>query len=108
MILNRQKISVLSLIIIIIIIIIILLLIIDDDSRVLLSTVKYGDKKILGSDYINASFVSSALDDHYRYIAAQGPTRETVPDFIRMIIEYNIKVVICACNEYEGQRVFKT
>lgn len=38
-------------------------------------------------------------------MAAQGPTRETMPDFVRMLIQYNIKVVICACNEYEGNKV---
>ena len=80
----------------------------DDESRVLLSSIKYGEnnnKRVSGSDYINASFVDGALNDQYKYIACQGPTRETVPDFIRMIVEYNIKIVICACNEFEGGRL---
>ncbi len=58
-----------------------------------------------GQDYINASFVHSALDDHYKYIASQGPNKETCLDFIRMLYQYNIKVVICACNEYEGEKL---
>lgn len=63
------------------------------------------DKTIPGSDYINANIIRNSLDGYYKYIAAQGPTRETMPDFVRMLIQYNIKVVICACNEYEGQKV---
>ena len=59
----------------------------------------------MGSDYINANIIRSSHDGYYRYIAAQGPTRDTVADFIRMLVQYNIKIVICACNEYEGQKV---
>ncbi len=58
-----------------------------------------------GSDYINASFIQNSLDEYYKYIACQGPTKETVVDFIRMLKLYNIKLVICACNEYEGQKL---
>lgn len=63
------------------------------------------DKTIAGSDYINANLIKSSLDSYYKYVAAQGPTRDTVADFIRMLVQYNIKIVICACNEYEGQKV---
>lgn len=58
-----------------------------------------------GTDYINASFIQNSLDEYYKYIACQGPTKETVVDFIRMLKLYNIKLVICACNEYEGQKL---
>lgn len=58
-----------------------------------------------GSDYINASFITNVLDGYYKYIAAQGPTKETIVDFIRMLVQFNIKIVLCACNEYEGQKV---
>ncbi len=60
---------------------------------------------IPGSDYINASIVNSSIDSYYKYIAAQGPTKETVVDFVRMLVQHNIKIVICACNEYEGNKV---
>ena len=58
-----------------------------------------------GSDYINASFVNSSIDTYYKYLAAQGPTRETCIDFVRMLVQYKVKIVICACNEYEGNKL---
>jgi protein tyrosine phosphatase len=79
-----------------------LLAFLDDDTRVILDTTE-GDK--VGNDYINGNFVANSIDGYYRYIACQGPSKETVPDFIRMLTQYNIKVVICACNEFEGQKV---
>ena len=78
----------------------------DDDSRVELETAINSDEKpINGSDYINASFIKNSLDGYYKYIAAQGPSKDTVVDFIRMLVQYNVKIVICACNEFEGNRV---
>lgn len=60
---------------------------------------------INGSDYINASFVNSSIDSYYKYLAAQGPTRETCIDFVRMLVQYKVRIVICACNEYEGNKL---
>jgi tyrosine-protein phosphatase non-receptor type 12/18/22 len=60
---------------------------------------------INGSDYINASVINSSIDTYYKYIAAQGPTKETCIDFVRMLVQYKVKLVICACNEYEGQKL---
>lgn len=76
-----------------------------DESRVILKNLLDCDKSDTYNDYINASFVNSAMDGHYKYIAAQGPNKETCLDFIRMLYQYNIKIVICACNEYEGQKL---
>ena len=78
-----------------------------DESRVCLNpSISDGDSKSgQCSDYINASFVHSALDGHYKYIASQGPNKETCLDFIKMLYQYNIKLVVCACNEYEGQKL---
>ncbi|XP_029013128.1 tyrosine-protein phosphatase non-receptor type 22 isoform X2 [Betta splendens] len=67
-----------------------------DHSRVklTLTTSKYD------SDYINASFIKGAT--HSRaYIATQGPLAHTVLDFLRMLWEYNVKVVVMACREFE-------
>lgn len=58
-----------------------------------------------GSDYINASLITNVLDGYYKYIAAQGPTKDTIVDFIRMLVQFKVKIVLCACNEYEGQKV---
>ena len=83
---------------------------IDDDNRVKLcgatpaqqtAATPVGDN----GDYINASFVANSVDDSYAYIAAQGPTKDTVLDFVRMLRLYNVRVVICACNEFEGDKL---
>ena len=41
------------------------------------------------------------------YIASQGPQPNTVDDFWRMLWQYEIRVVIMACNEFEGAKVIK-
>ena len=74
----------------------------DDDTRVILDS---SEEDKIGSDYINANYVNNSIDSYYKYIACQGPSKETVADFIRMLTQYNVKVVICACNEFEGQKV---
>ena len=72
-----------------------------DNCRVKLDTIE----NIEGSDYINASFIKG-VENSYSYIGAQAPLESTVSDFIRMIWQYNVKVIICACNEYEGNKVY--
>lgn len=76
-----------------------------DDTRVVLDLKQPDEKCNLASDYINANFIKSSIDSYYKYIAAQGPTKDTILDFLRMFVQFNIQVVICACNEFEGQRV---
>ena len=61
---------------------------------------------IEGSDYINASFIKG-VDSSYSYIAAQAPLATTVYDFVRMLWQYKVSVLICACNEFEGNKVKK-
>ncbi|CAI8029222.1 Receptor-type tyrosine-protein phosphatase epsilon [Geodia barretti] len=60
-----------------------------DESRVCLTNIPGKH----GSDYINASFI-----DGYRkkkqYIAAQGPLKETVEDFWRMVCQYKVEAVV--------------
>ncbi|KAM6929959.1 LOW QUALITY PROTEIN: tyrosine-protein phosphatase non-receptor type 22 [Lycodopsis pacificus] len=52
------------------------------------------------SEYINASFIKG-VSGSSAYIATQGPLSHTVLDFLRMLWEYNITVVIMACREFE-------
>jgi len=37
-----------------------------------------------------------------QYIAAQGPMPESVVDFVNMLWDNEVKIVIMSCNEYEG------
>ncbi|KAK2851865.1 hypothetical protein Q5P01_008141 [Channa striata] len=52
------------------------------------------------TDYINASFIKG-VSGSKAYIATQGPLPHTVLDFLKMLWEYNIKVVVMACREFE-------
>ncbi|XP_068589086.1 tyrosine-protein phosphatase non-receptor type 22 [Cebidichthys violaceus] len=52
------------------------------------------------SEYINASFIKG-VSGSSAYIATQGPLSHTVVDFLRMLWEYNVTVVIMACREFE-------
>jgi len=70
-----------------------------DATRVKLSN----EDNVEGRDYINANFIRNS-SGHPGYIAAQGPLPHTVNDFIRMLWEYEVGVVIMACNEYEHNK----
>ncbi|XP_039958049.1 phosphatidylinositol phosphatase PTPRQ isoform X1 [Bactrocera tryoni] len=69
-----------------------------DKNRVLL------DVDDEGSDYINASFI-----DGYKikkeYIASQGPKPETTMDFWRMILQYNVRVIVMLTQFQEGTNI---
>ncbi|XP_056280104.1 tyrosine-protein phosphatase non-receptor type 22 isoform X2 [Pseudoliparis swirei] len=52
------------------------------------------------SEYVNASFIKGVSGSR-AYIATQGPLPHTVLDFLRMLWEYEVKVVIMACREFE-------
>ncbi|XP_033988174.1 tyrosine-protein phosphatase non-receptor type 22 isoform X2 [Trematomus bernacchii] len=52
------------------------------------------------NEYINASFIKG-ISGSRAYIATQGPLPHTVLDFLRMLWEYDIKVVVMACREFE-------
>ncbi|XP_005162238.3 tyrosine-protein phosphatase non-receptor type 22 isoform X3 [Danio rerio] len=70
-----------------------------DHSRVKLSL--FTSKN--DTDYINASFIKG-VSGSKAYIATQGPLSNTVLDFWRMIWEYNIKVIVMVCREFEMGR----
>ncbi|XP_049611170.1 tyrosine-protein phosphatase non-receptor type 12 isoform X2 [Syngnathus scovelli] len=67
-----------------------------DHSRVKLTMTTSQDD----TDYINASFIKGVTGGK-AYIAAQGPLHHTVLDFFRMLWEYDVKVIVMACQEFE-------
>ncbi|KAM9855971.1 tyrosine-protein phosphatase non-receptor type 22 [Aulostomus maculatus] len=67
-----------------------------DHSRVRLTLITCKND----TDYINASFIKGVTGSR-AYIATQGPLPHTTLDFLRMLWEYNVKVVVMACREFE-------
>lgn len=59
-------------------------------TRVKLHAIK-GDET---TDYINANHVNGEKEWGINYIAAQGPTPETIKDFIRMVWEQKVQVIV--------------
>ncbi|XP_044535794.1 tyrosine-protein phosphatase non-receptor type 12 isoform X1 [Gracilinanus agilis] len=55
------------------------------------------------SDYINANFIKGVYGPK-AYVATQGPLANTVIDFWRMIWEYNVVIIVMACQEFEMGR----
>ncbi|KAL4640748.1 tyrosine-protein phosphatase non-receptor type 12-like [Arapaima gigas] len=70
-----------------------------DHSRVKLSLKTSSED----ADYINANFIKGTKGSR-AYIATQGPLPNTVIDFWRMNWEYNVKIIIMACREFEMGR----
>ena len=52
--------------------------------------------------YINASPINIISDKYF--ISTQGPKKETIEDFWRMIDEYKCNIIIMLCKEFEGGR----
>jgi len=58
------------------------------------------------SDYINASYISGQVPGSEKaYICTQGPTKNTLDDFWRMVWEQNSSVVVMLTKEVEGSRL---
>ncbi|XP_016985316.1 receptor-type tyrosine-protein phosphatase beta [Drosophila rhopaloa] len=69
-----------------------------DKNRVIL------DIDAEGSDYINASFIDGHTH-RKEYIATQGPKPESVMDFWRMILQYNVRVIVQVTQFREGNTI---
>ena len=71
-----------------------------DDSRVILKT----DDNDQSSDYINANFVQGYSVDN-KFIATQGPKKETTGDFWKMIDQYNIRIIVMLTDLVENNYI---
>ena len=72
-----------------------------DYTRVRLRDRPDVDPNSIGSDYINANFITSEEDGNKIYIATQGPLAATVNDFWFMIWQENSKVIVMTTKEVE-------
>ncbi|XP_078433913.1 protein tyrosine phosphatase 1 [Wolffia australiana] len=63
-----------------------------DSCRVILKPNESEDD--FPSDYINASFIKSTLDNISSFIATQGPLRSTSEDFWEMVFQYRCPVIV--------------
>ena len=65
-----------------------------------------GDPSVVGSDYINANYISGEVaGSEKHYIATQGCLPTTVVDFWRMIWQENAQIIVMTTNEVERGRV---
>ncbi|KAL5486475.1 hypothetical protein EMCRGX_G018961 [Ephydatia muelleri] len=71
-----------------------------DHSRVVLPL----QDNILGSDYINSSFIDG-FNKTNAYIATQGPMPSTFADFWRMVWEYDCPTIVMVTNLQEEDKV---
>lgn len=49
---------------------------------------------IQGCDYVNASWIQPLDQDSTTFIAAQGPTRQSLEHFLQMIVENQVQLVV--------------
>ena len=74
-----------------------------DHTRVIL---KDSDPTVVGSDYINANYISGEVSGSERkFIATQGCLPVTVNDFWKMIWQDNTRVIVMTTNEIDRGRV---
>lgn len=58
-----------------------------------------------GSDYINASYINGQIPGSEKaYICTQGPTKNTIQDFWRMIWEQNSTIIVMLTKEVENTK----
>ncbi|XP_041124975.1 tyrosine-protein phosphatase non-receptor type 6-like isoform X2 [Polyodon spathula] len=75
-----------------------------DETRVILQS---GDPNVIGSDYINANYVSNLLMescDRKKFIASQGCLATTVNDFWEMVWQERSRVIVMTTREVEKGR----
>jgi len=58
-----------------------------------------------GSDYINASYINGQIPGSEKaYICTQGPTKNTIDDFWRMVWEQNSTIIVMLTKEIENTK----
>ncbi|XP_028392980.1 tyrosine-protein phosphatase non-receptor type 21-like [Dendronephthya gigantea] len=58
-----------------------------------------------GNDYINASFIKVKVSNKpFIFIATQSPMQSTMSDFLQMIWEQDVKIVVMLYNKKEGSQ----
>jgi len=58
-----------------------------------------------GSDYINASYINGQIPGSEKaYICTQGPTKNTIHDFWKMVWEQNTNIVVMLTKEIENTK----
>lgn len=63
---------------------------------------------VIGKDggYINANFINMQVkNEHFKYVACQGPLPTTLGDFWQMVWEQNSNVIAMMTQEIEGGKV---
>lgn len=56
------------------------------------------------NDYINANYIPGPLGEKNKFIACQGPKKNTVKDFWRMVRQENIGLILMLCKVEEDGR----
>jgi len=56
------------------------------------------------TSYINASWISDAQTKKHVFICAQGPLENTVDDFWRMVVQYDIYVIVMLTKLFEDDK----
>uniref|UniRef100_A0A6B2L976 Protein-tyrosine-phosphatase n=1 Tax=Arcella intermedia TaxID=1963864 RepID=A0A6B2L976_9EUKA len=72
-----------------------------DSTRVRLNPIP----GVIGSDYINASFIMSSNGDKQGYVCSQGPMENTIDDFWRLVWDHKIRVFSMLTKEVEKNQV---
>jgi len=69
-----------------------------DDTRVVLNDRWVTNENHAQDSYINADYINSVMGQNDRkLIATQGPLELTIGHFWRMVLQENVKLIICVC-----------
>lgn len=55
-----------------------------------------------GEDFVNASFIKPSTSSSPQFIVAQDPLTSTVTNFLQMVVEQNVKMIIMLSKKGKG------